>query len=112
MEVQQSDSAKLAILKRGLAYQLSNNFVTVADELETIAAFVTLYNKLDIKRQALQSKNKLSNRYNRPTYRMQAPLAVLVSADHQAPATSSGTAPGPMELSANRRRILLEERAC
>ena len=45
--------AKLSALRRGLTYRLQNDLVMVDKELETIAAFVALCNKLDTKRRAL-----------------------------------------------------------
>ena len=104
-EVAWSDSVKLAVLKKGLACHLSNDLVTVADEPAAIADFVTLCNKLDMKRRVLQNKNKLAN-LNRSTFRPQTTTATPPTVSHPAPAsttTSSGTASGPMDLSANRR---------
>ena len=91
-----------------MTYLLQNDLVMVDKELETIAAFVTLYNKLDTKHCTLQGNSRLHNpRSQAPKHTLQAtPGSATESAT-----TSSGTAPGPMDLSANRRRLSPEERA-
>ena len=100
------------MLKKGLAYHLSNDLVTVTDEPAAITDFVILCNKLDMKRRALQSKNKLAN-LNRSTFCSQTTTTTPSTVSYPAPAsttTSSGTASGPMDLSANHRRLSPEER--
>ena len=77
-------------------------------EPETIAALVALCNKLDTKRRALQGNSRSHDlRSQAPKH---TPQATPGSATENA-TTSSGTALGPMDLSANRRRLSPEERA-
>ena len=102
------ETAKLSALRRGLTYCLQNDLVTVDKEPETIAAFVALCNKLDTKRRALQGNSRSHD--PRPQAPKHIPQATPGSATESA-TTSSGTAPGPMDLSANRRRLSLEEKA-
>ena len=80
----------------------------VNKELETIAAFVALCNKLDTKRYALQGNSRSHDpRSQAPKYTPQATPASTT----ETAATSSGTAPGPMDLSVNRRHLSPEEKA-
>ena len=107
-EMKWDETAKLSALRRGLAYRLQNDLVTVDKEPETITAFVALCNKLDTKRCALQGNSRLHDPCSQvPKY---TPQATPASATETA-ATSSGTAPGPMDLSANCHRLSPEERA-
>ena len=108
-EVKWDETAKLSALRRGLTYHLQNNLVTVYKEPETIAAFVALCNKLNTKRHALQDNSHLHDPC--PQALEHTPQATPGSATESA-TTSSGTAPGPMDLSANCRRLLPEESAC
>ena len=107
-ELKWDETAKLSTLRRGLAYCLQNDLVTVDKELETIAAFMALCNKLDTKCCALQGNSRSHDPCSQaPKHTLQATPA---SATETA-ATSFGTAPGPMNLSANRCHLSLEERA-
>ena len=107
-EVKWDETAKLFALRRGLAYCLQNDLVMVDKEPETIAALLALYNKLDTKHCALQGNSRShDSRSQAPKHTLQATPA---SATETA-ATSSGIAPGPMDLSANRRPLSPEERA-
>ena len=102
-EVQWAEIEKLSVLKKGLAYGLKNDLVTVSTELNNIADFVALCNNLDTKRRALQ---------NESTTRSHAPKRATTDTTTTTTATtSSGTAPGPRDLSANRRRLSPKERA-
>src|SRR5258706_8461377 len=78
--------------------------VMVDKDPNTIASFVALYNKLDTKRRALQSNSRLQAPRHTPQVTPSS-VAETVTAT-----TSSGTALGPMDLSANRRRLSPEER--
>src|SRR5258705_1170000 len=103
-EVKWDETAKLSTLRRGLAYRLQNDLVTVDKDPDTIVSFVALCNKLDTKRRALQSNSRLQAPRHTPQVTPSS-VAETVTAT-----TSSGTAPGPMDLSANRRRLSPEER--
>ena len=86
-------------LRRGLSYKLKNDLVTAATYPATVVDLVTLCNRLDMCRRTLQSES-------------QAPHTTPRTSAATAPAsTSSGTAPGPMDLSANHPRLTAEERA-
>jgi len=98
-DVQWDEVAKLAALRRGLSYKLKNDLVTAATDPVTVADLVTLCNRLDMRRRALQSESRAPN----TTPRASAATAPT--------STSSGTAPGPMDLSATRPRLTAEERA-
>ena len=106
-EVKWDKMAKLSALRRGLMYRLQNDLVIIDKEPETIAAFIALCNKLDTKRRALQGNSRSHNPcLQAPKHTLQAtPGSATESA-----MTSSGTTPGPMDLSANRRHLLPEER--
>ena len=107
-EVKWDETAKLSALRRGLTYRLQNDLVTVDKESETIMAFITLYNKLDTKRYALQGNSCSHDPCSQvPRY---TPQATPGSAT-ETTTTSSRTAPGPIDLSANRRCLSPEERA-
>jgi hypothetical protein len=115
-DIQWGEPAKLAAMKKGLSYRLKNDLVTVATDPTTVAELVTLCNRLDMRRRALQSES--SNRT--PAVSGTSPRAASATATPNAasktiqttPATtSSGTAAGPMDLSANRPRLTAEERA-
>ena len=100
--------AKLSVLRRGLTYHLQNDLEMIDKEPETIAAFLALCNKLDTKHHALQGNSRShDSRPQAPKHTLQAtPGSATESAT-----TSPGTTLGPMDLSANRRRLSLEERA-
>lgn len=103
----------MAALKRGLAYRLKNDLVTVLEEPRTLLDFVTLCNRLDMKRRALQGESH-TTRPLAPRLPPRTPAtpagATTVTSTTPVPSTQSGTHPGPMDLSANRRRISPEER--
>ena len=103
------ETAKLSALRRGLTYRLQNDLVTVDKEPESIAAVMALYNKLDTKRYTLKGNSHSHD--PRPQAPKHTPQATPGSATESA-TTSSGTAPAPMDLSANRRRLSPEERGC
>ena len=100
--------AKLSMLRRGLAYRLQNDLVTVDQELETIAAFIALYNKLDTKCHALQGN---SHSHDPRSQALKHTLQATPGSATETAATSSRTALGPIDLSANRCRLSPEERA-
>ena len=101
-DVQWDKVAKLAALQRGLSCKLKNDLVTAKTDPATVADLVMLYNRLDMRRRALQSKSQAPNT---------TPCASAATAPAPASTTSSGTALGPMDLSANRPRLTAEERA-
>ena len=103
-DVQWGEVAKLAALKKGLSYRLKNDLVTAPTDPTTVAELVTLCNRLDMRRRALQSESRVPN--NTSPRAATTPNAAAKTAS-----TSSGTAPGPMDLSANRPRLTAEERA-
>ena len=86
-DVQSDEIAKLAALRKGLSYKLKNDLVTAATDPVIVADLVTLCNCLDMRRRALQSESRVPN----TTPRMGAKASATTS-------TSSGTAPGPMDL--------------
>lgn len=107
-EVAWDEVSRLAALKRGLAYRLKNDLITVRPQPTALAEFTALCNDLDTSRRQLQGEShRPTAQQHRPTPRTQA----AVAAPAPPPSTSTGTAPGPMDLSANRRRLSPEERA-
>src|SRR5258705_10942122 len=56
-EVKWDEVAKLATLKKGLAYCLKNDLVMAAIDPVTVAELVTLCNRLDTRRRALQGES-------------------------------------------------------
>src|SRR5258705_10890185 len=105
-EVKWDETAKLSALRRGLAYRLQNNLVTVDKDPDTIATFVALSNKRDTKRRALL----INSRLQAPRHTLQVTPSSVAETVTTTATTSSGTAPGPMDLSANRCRLSPEER--
>ena len=96
-DVQWDEVAKLAALRKGLSYKLKNDLVTAATDSTIVADLITLCNRLDMHRRALQSESRAPN----TTPRAGTTASVMAS-------ISSGTAPGPMDLSANRPRLTAE----
>ena len=94
-DVQWDEVAKLAALWRGLSYKLKDDLVTATTDPATVADLVTLYTCLDMHRRALQSKSRTSHPNTTPRTGATASATMASS-------TSSSTAPGPMDLSANR----------
>ena len=90
-------------LQRGLSYKLKNDLVTAATDPATVADLITLYNRLDICHRALQNESRTP--HPNTTLRTGATASATMAS------TSSGTAPGPINLSANRPRLTAEERA-
>ena len=99
-DVQWDKVAKLVALRKGLSYRLKNDLITAATDPATVADLITLHNHLDMCRRALQSKSRAPNTTTTP--------CVLATAPTPA-STSSSTAPGPMDLSANCPRLIAEE---
>ena len=99
-DVQWNEAAKLAALKKGLCYRLKNDLVTATTNPATVADLIALCNCLNMCCCTLQSESR-------------APSTIpCASATAPAPAsTSSGTALGPMDLSANWPWLIAEERA-
>ena len=96
-DIQWDEVAKLAALRRGLSYKLKNDLVTAATDPATVADLITLCNRLDMRCHTLQSESRAPN----TTPRASAATALA--------STSSGMAPDPMDLSANRPRLIAEE---
>lgn len=112
IDVNWDESSRLAALKRGLAYRLKNDLVTITEEPRTFVDFATLCNRLDMRRRALQSESQSSRPIAaRPPPRTTPPMRTPPATVASGPSTQSGTHPGPMDLSANRRRLSPEERA-
>ena len=86
-----------------MSYKLKNNLVTAATDPATVAELVTLCNHLDMRRRALQSESQTLHLNTTP--RMGATGSATTASS-----TSSGTAPGPMDLLASRPRLTAEER--
>ena len=82
--------AKLVALRKRLSYKLKNNIVMAITNPATVTDLFTLCNCLDIYHRALQSESQAPI----CTSHVGASASVMVS-------ISSGTAPGPMDLSAN-----------
>ena len=102
-DVKWDEVAKLSTLQRGLSYKLQNDLVTAATDPATVADLVTLCNRLDMRLGALQSESQAPNTISRASATVPAPASTA--------STSSGTASGPMDLSANRPWLTVEERA-
>ena len=56
-DIQWGEVAKLAALRKGLSYRLKNDLVTAATDPATVADLVTLCNRLDMRRRALQNES-------------------------------------------------------
>ena len=97
IHVQWDKVAKLVALRKGLSYKLKNDLIIAATDPATVADLVTLCNYLDMHRCALQSESHAPNTL----------LCAGTTASVMA-SISSGTAPGPMDLSANRPRLTAE----
>jgi hypothetical protein len=112
-DINWDELSRLATLKRGLAYRLKNDLVTVLEEPRTLVEFITLCNRLDMKRRALQSESQSTRPLatTRPPPRTTGTLAPAAGSAAPAPSMQSGTHAGPMDLSASRRRVSPEERA-
>ena len=87
-------------LRKGLSYKLKNDLVTAATDPATVTDLITFCNRLDMHRCTLQGKSRAPN----TTPRAGTIASVMAS-------TSSGMAPGSMDLSANRPQLTVEERA-
>ena len=82
-----------------MSYKLKNDLVTTTTDPATVTDLVTLCNRLDMCRRALQNESRTPNTTPRMGVTASATMA----------STSSGIAPGPMDLSANRLRLTAEE---
>ena len=80
-----------------MSYKLKNDLVTAATDPATVADLVTLCNRLDMRCRALQSESRAPNT---------TPYASAATAPAS---TSSRTALGPMDLSANQPRLTAED---
>lgn len=122
-ELDWNEPAKLAALKSGLSYELKQDLIPLEDEPETITALVKICQKLDNRRRALQfeirkpsSSNTTAPRTTTSTFNTfsKAPTPTVNSsnsANSTKPAsTATGTHPGPMDLSSNRKKLSPEER--
>jgi len=122
-EVEWDEPSKLAALKRGLAYRLKNDIIPVRPKPTTLAAYVELCNDLDTMRRQIQGEShqhraQAPQPRSQPQYQAPQPRSQATTAAAAAPAppppvttTATGTQAGPMDLSANRRRLSPEERA-
>lgn len=113
-EVNWDEPSRMAALKRGLAYRLKNDLVTVLNVPTNFAAFATLCNQFDMRRRALQGEPSTRPIAPKPTPRTTttpAGTTTTTVTTTPTPSTQSGTHAGPMDLSANRRRLSPEERA-
>jgi len=123
-EVEWDEPSKLAALKRGLAYRLKNDIIPVRPKPTTLAAYVELCNDLDTMRRQIQGESHAHRQHqapqprSQPQYQAPQPRSQATTAGSAAPAppppvttTATGTQAGPMDLSANRRRLSPEERA-
>jgi hypothetical protein len=118
-DVTWDEEAKLVLLRGGLNNQLLNDLVTAVDEPTTVQELVLLCNKLDNRRRtyrarALPARSQpaattlRSTPYPRTLYpRTPAPA----SPAGFGPSTAGGTHPGPMDLSAAKKKLDPEERA-
>ena len=131
-EVEWNEAAKLAALKRGLSYRMKQDFMAVEVEPTTVDGYVRTCNRLDTKRRALQNEPAHTRPANSaystqrqtsaapanakaPLPPRSTPTTIPTQNSATAPAaatsTATGTQAGPMDLSANRRRLSPEERA-
>jgi len=115
------DTYRLSALRRGLAYKLKNDLITVADEPTTLPEFVRLCNRLDNKRRQLQGEAAQARPTPgvapkpRPAAAAQGSTNTAnttngTNATKPAGSTQSGTHPGPMDLDGSRPRLSQEER--
>ena len=100
-DVQWDKVAKLAALRKELSYKLNNDLVIAATDPATVADLVTLCNCLDMHCCALQSESQAPN----------TTPCTGAAASATTASTSSGIAPGPMDLSANHPQLTAEEQA-
>ena len=77
-----------------MSYKLKNDLVTAATDPATVADLITLCNRLDMRRHALQSESRAPNTTSCASATAPAPASTA--------STSSGIALGPIDLSANR----------
>lgn len=113
------DKALLALLRGGLNNQLLNDLVTAPEEPTSVQELVALCNKLDSRRRAYRARTLPTrsqpasfNTRNQTPYRApQAPAPTTSSLKPAGPSTAGGTHPGPMDLSATRKKLDPEERA-
>ena len=105
------EQAKLVLLKSSLCPRLKQDMIVVDVEPAKFRDFVALCQRLDSKRRAYATDTTAPrpgiSRPN-PTPRSTVPAVATAPA---VPTTASGTHPGPMDLSSNRRRISPEEKA-
>jgi len=125
-EVIWDEVSKWSALRTGLSYELRRALIYVRPPLATMAEFIGVCHDVDTQTRQLKSENHRPQQQQQqqqshpvPTHapRTQvapasAASAASASATAAAASTASGTAPGPMDLSATRRRISPEEKAC
>ncbi len=85
------------------------------EDPQTITEFVTAMQRLDNRRRAFQQESCTSTRFNTTnsttTTNFQRTVAITPApAANSRTSTTTGIQPGPMDLSANRRRLTPEER--
>ena len=110
-----NESAKLAALRHGLSSELKMDMIPLTEEPTTIAQLVTVCQRLDNRRRALQQEGRtrgpMTPASRTTTTTTTTPRTVTPAASSpSALSTATGTQPGPMDLSANRRRLSPEER--
>ena len=101
IDIQWDKVAKLVALRKGLSYRLKNDLVIATTNPAIVANLIALYNHLDIYHRTLQSKSQAPNT---TSYALAIALVLASMAS-----TSSGIAPGLIDLSANHPQLMAEE---
>jgi hypothetical protein len=117
-EVSWNEGAKLATLPHGISGTLKRDMISTLENSQTITDFVKICQQLDNRRRTVnqESDSRFGNFARTGGSASNTSRTTPVSGTPFFPApnnttTAVGTAPGPMDLSANHRRITPEERA-
>jgi hypothetical protein len=117
-EVSWDEAAKLASLRHGISGTLKRDLIPTLENSQTVTDFVKICQQLDNRRRTVnqESGSRFGSftRTGGPASNTSRTTPATGTSSSPAPnntTTAVGTAPGPMDLSANRRRITPEERA-
>ena len=111
-----NEAAKRSQLEEGLYHELKNDLIA-RDEPEWFVDFVSLLQKLNQKRHHLTAsvpgyKAALTIQQHTHAYVHAHPTPLTVSKTPATATTASGIHAGPIDLSARKKKLTLEERAC
>jgi hypothetical protein len=112
-----NEAAKRSQLEEGLCHELKNDLIA-RDEPVLFVDFVNLLQKLDQKRRRLTASAPGRKTAPTPqtththTHAAQHTHTHTAAKTPATPTTASGTHTGPMDLSAGRKKLTPEERAC